>query len=363
MSRLLLKRWFYLVVAFLASSVLMSASCDPDPIPEPDQDENLDYEQDSDSEQVNPGENTVSVRVTTGVEHTVGVFLAELSGRVQGVSNEVEAGIIYGASPQLSYVADKKESTTSIGQFKVNLKALKPETKYYYCAYALVNGNCYLGSTQSFVTQKFSSYVIDGKSYKMVKVAGEGVTPFYIMQTELPIQKALKVGDVAIEAMDSNEDDILIKAEFRTFLGALREKTGLDWRLSKYEEWVYAAQGGQNSEGYEYSGSNSIEDVAWYKNNSGLSPHALATKAPNELGLYDMSGNFAEICFNPGKDDFNIDGRIYGGSCIDNPSACKIGSYVEGSTEGKIPGSKLHELNGTAGKTNAVRLVYTGNLL
>ena len=61
-------------------------------------------------------------------------------------------------------------------------------------------------------------------------------------------------------------------------------------------QWEFAARGGNKSQGYKYAGSNNIDDVAWYYDNSGKQTHPVAQKQPNELGLYDMSGNVGEWC-------------------------------------------------------------------
>lgn len=82
--------------------------------------------------------------------------------------------------------------------------------------------------------------------------------------------------------------------ECQTFITKLNELTGKDFRLLTEAEWEYAARGGNKSKGYKYSGSNNLGDVAWYIDNSNNTSHAMGTKAPNELGIYDMTGNVME---------------------------------------------------------------------
>lgn len=203
------------------------------------------------------------------------------------------------------------------------------------------------------------TYYIDGVAYKMILVTGGGFKPFYIMQTELPPRGNLRIGTDVLGPIDTNNDQCVIKYEFSQYMKKLRTATGIAFRLPTTAEWQYASKGGQHSKGYTYSGSNNLEDVAWYISNSGKKIQRIAQKKPNELGLYDMSGNYAEIC-NDTEDLYYVDGNLCGGNWNSFIGECVLGHNIkQGSRSGKIPGTPIRNKNAFDGRYETVRLVYT----
>ena len=149
-----------------------------------------------------------------------------------------------------------------------------------------------------------------------------------------------KGGNLPVECV--SWDDV------QEFLRKLNAMTGKRYRLPTEAEWEFAARGGNSSLGYKYSGSNSIGNVAWYYDNSGGRTHAVGTKSPNELGIYDMSGNVWEWCHdwfdsyssssqrNP-KGPNNGSDRVNRGGCWGNDAGlCRVSTRGYDSPDSRI---------------------------
>lgn len=200
---------------------------------------------------------------------------------------------MYADSPETSQVSNERNVSSQVSQGK------------------LTNQN------QSSLVQVIS---VNGVSFKMMKVSGGTfqmgsdiyderpvhsftLSDYYIGETEVTqalwtaVMGEKKLGWIrsygkgrSYPAYDIDWED------YWEFLNKLNDLTGMSFRLPTEAEWEFAARGGNASEGYKYSGSDDINAVAWYSNIDGESTRAVAMKSPNELGLYDMSGNVWEWC-------------------------------------------------------------------
>jgi len=164
---------------------------------------------------------------------------------------------------------------------------------------------------------------VNGVSFNMVKVKGGSLTmnmeflvfehflyyqdstlnvtvrDFSIGQTE--VTQALWLAVMGTNPSEftgnlQNPVEMVSWDDCQEFITRLNMLTGKSFRLPTEAEWEYAARGGNKSQGNKYAGSSNIDEVCWYTDNSDATTHAVATKSPNELELYDMSGNVYERC-------------------------------------------------------------------
>ena len=192
-------------------------------------------------------------------------------------------------------------------------------------------------------TNEVMTFEANGVSFTMIPVEGGTFTMGATSEMENPDDNEKPTHQVTLSSyyigetevtqalwkavMDSNPsglegDDLPVEYvswnDCQTFIRKLNALTGKNFRLPTEAEWEFAARGGNQSRHTQYSGSSRIDDVAWNRGNSGDKMHPVKTKQPNELGIYDMSGNVWEWC-----QDWNGDYNSYAQT---NPTGASSGS-------------------------------------
>ncbi len=169
------------------------------------------------------------------------------------------------------------------------------------------------------------------------------LSSYYIGETE--VTQALWKAVMGSNPSNFKGDNLPVENVFwnkcQTFISKLNALTGKRFRLPTEAEWEFAARGGNQSRHTQYSGSSRIDDVAWYKGNSGNEPHPVKTKQPNELGIYDMSGNVWEWCqdwygdysshaqTNPTGASSGSDRVLRGGDWSNSPRHCRSSNRLD----------------------------------
>ena len=218
--------------------------------------------------------------------------------------------------------------------FKAEISGLLSATEYYYKVVFTGKYNSMETKTESFTTEEkeepekpeegTGTFTVNGVTFTMIAVEGGtfqmGATSEQgsdAESDEKPVHSVTLsdycIGETEVTqelweaVMGSNPSGFsgypqrpvekVSWNDCQEFITKLNQLTGKNFRLPTEAEWEYAARGGNKSQGYKYSGSNTIDNVAWYYSNSASRTHDVKTKSPNELGIYDMSGNVWEWCY------------------------------------------------------------------
>lgn len=181
-------------------------------------------------------------------------------------------------------------------------------------------------ATSQSSSSKGQTFTVKGVSFKMIPVDGAS---FSIGMTE--VTQALWTAVMGNNPSKFKGNNLPVEqitwSECQQFISKLNQLTGRIFRLPTAPEWEFAASGGSKKSDYDYAGSYYIDKIAWYKGNSGGTTHKVATKQPNQLGIYDMTGNVNELC---GDDDdtarrlMGMSHPLRGGAWCDSENLCLI---------------------------------------
>ena len=178
----------------------------------------------------------------------------------------------------------ENKATTSVNGYTETVKGLNLQMVY------VEGGTFTMGATPE---QGSEAYDHEKPAHK-VTLSSYYIGKFEVTQVQW---RAIMGKNPSSFTGDNNPVERVSWNEAQEFCQKLSTLTGKKYRLPTEAEWEYAARGGNKSKGYKYSGSNTIGDVAWYSSNSGRKTHPVGQKQPNELGIYDMSGNLWEWCY------------------------------------------------------------------
>ena len=209
----------------------------------------------------------------------------------------------------------------------------------------------YQVTVSSFEMNKYEVSVGEWKEYVKVNELKMPARPTWGWNDEKPITNVTWVE--AIQYCNWLSTNFNLKPAYKKQNGQyIFDITANGYRLPTDAEWVYAAKGGNKSKNYIYSGGNDLEAIAWYSKNSKKEPKTYGTKLPNEIGLYDMSGNVFEWCWDTYDPFFyKIDTKINPKGPDRGDKRCIRGGSWDSSNLNYLKPD--HQLNWVATSSNA----------
>ncbi|MFK5880015.1 MAG: SUMF1/EgtB/PvdO family nonheme iron enzyme [Flavobacteriaceae bacterium] len=243
-------------------------------------------------------------------------------------------GVCWTTSPEPTILDFATDEGNNPSNYTSNITGLTANTTYYVRAYATNSKGTGYGNELEFVAENIfpgQKVAVAGGTFTMGSPNGTGdgdeqpehsvtLSDFSISKYEITnAQYATFMNDIVaninggfsgVEYLDMDATDIQISHTSGSFIADAGKENNpvihVSWfgakaysehyggRLPTEAEWEFAAKGGNSSSGYTYSGSNNLNDVAWYATNSGNTTHTVGTKSANELGVHDMNGNVWE---------------------------------------------------------------------
>ncbi len=241
-------------------------------------------------------------------------------------------GVCWSTSPEPTTLDFATDQGNNPSNYTSNITGLTASTTYYVRAYATNSKGTGYGNELEFVAENIfpgEKVTVAGGTFQMGSTTGDTdeapihsvtLSDFSISKYEITnAQYATFMNDIGanidgsfsgVAYLDMDNVDVQISHTSGSFIAEAGKENNpvieVSWfgakayaehyggRLPTEAEWEFAAKGGTSSSDYTYSGSNTIDDVAWYTTNSGGATHPVGTKSANELGLHDMSGNVWE---------------------------------------------------------------------
>jgi len=329
-----------LSIAFIATTLIFtSCSSDDDPV-----------------------DNTTAPTLTTlditDISSTSAISGGDIT--VTGGADITAKGVCWSTTPEPTILDFATDEGNNSSNYTSDITGLTANTTYYVRAYATNSKGTGYGNELEFVAQNIfpgEKVAVAGGTFTMGSPSGTGgsdeqpehsvtLSDFSISKYEITnAQYATFMNDIGaningsfsgVEYLNMDDTDVEISHTSGSFIADAGKENNpvieVSWfgakayaehyggRLPTEAEWEFAAKGGNSSNGYTYSGGNTIDDVAWYTTNSGSATHTVGTKSANELGVHDMSGNVWEWT-NDWYDD-----NYYSSSPSNNPQGPTTGT-------------------------------------